>query len=343
MKNYVRRRLSLLLACVMMGSFLAGCAVSEPEATTAVPTTAAETTQPTSPPTEAVTEPTEATTEPTQAPTEPYQWPEEGPWLYAGRAFVFDCKEQSYRYVYGDLQQRVYPASITKLMCAMVACKYLPRDYEITVGEEIYMIAKKASTAGLQEGDVITVENVMKALLIPSGCEAAYVLAKNAGQIIAQDPELGMYDAVDLFVEHMNLLAQELGLKDSHFMSPDGRHNENHYVSMEDFVTIGQAVLDYSLIMETVGQSHAVVELVNGEAFEVESTNPHLDENSEYYIPTCIGLKTGSHYKSMQCLLSGYWVEDRYVLIGVFGSYDGDARATDICNLYEMYGEFPEE
>lgn len=331
-----RKGYCLLLAAAMLAAMLGGCAAPTVSAETTAPTTVPTTTAP--PTTAPVTEPT---TEPTEAPTEPIEWPE-CPFLYASNAFVYDCKEELFRVIEGDLTDRIYPASITKLFSAYVAMQYLDPDDVVPVENEVFMIAELASEAGIEPGESLTVRELLKAVLIPSGCDAAYVMAKAAGRVIAGDPELHYRDAVAVFVEEMNRQAQLLGLEDSHFVNPEGRQREEHYISMGDFVKIGVACLDVQPIRETVCQYKATVELTNGRTIEVENTNAHLNPESKYYIPECIGFKTGSHYASGYCLLSAYWVEDRYILIGVFDCYDETARSKDITTLFDLYARFPD-
>ena len=326
--RFKHKILSVLLALVLLPGMLSGC-MAQPEAT--VPSTAEPTAAPTVVP----------TTAPTEAPTEPIVWPEE-PWLYGGHAFVYDCKTQEYRFTLGGLEDPIYPASITKLFNAYVGLQYLhDLDQVLTVGEEVYMIAKGASKIGLKPGDQIKLRELLKAMLIPSGCDSAYVMAVTVGRILAENPDLYYEDAVDVYVQEMNRQADLLGLVNTHIVTPDGRHNDDHYISMGDFNRIAIACLDVQPIRDTVIQYKAVITLEDGTTFDVKNTNVHIDPASPYYIPECFGFKTGSHYAAGYCLVAAFHVDDRDVIIGIFGSYDDEPRAKDIWTLWENYGRIP--
>lgn len=338
--HFRKRILSFFLCLTLLSGLLAACTAQpeQPDPTT-VPTTAPV---PTTVPTEAPTQPTtEPTTEPTEAPTEPIVWPDE-PWLYGGHGFVYDCKTQEYRFVMGGLLDPIYPASITKLFNAYVGLQYLDDlDQVLTVGGEVWMIAKGASKIGLQPGDQIKVRELLKAMLIPSGCDSAYVMATTVGRILADDPELYYEDAVALYVEEMNRQAELLGLENTHIVTPDGRHKDDHYICMGDFTKIAVACLDVQPILDTVKLYEATITLEDGTTFEVENTNVHIDPDSPYYIPECFGLKTGSHYAAGYCLIAAFHVDDRDIIMGIFGAYDDVSRAKDIYTLWENYGRIP--
>jgi len=288
-------------------------------------------------------EPTEP--EPTQPPrrSQDVDWPSP-PVVYARCCFVYDCKDQDFRYMYGAEDRILYPASVTKIMTAYVALRYLPLEREILIGEEVGMIlGPRSSQIRVRPGEIITMEELLKGMLIPSGCDAAYVMAAAAGRVIAGDEDLYYRDAVAVFVEEMNKVGEELGLVNSSFATPDGQHRKNHYICLSDYARIAAACMEVEAIRETVCQQTATVTLRSGRTIKVTSTNPHINPDSKYYIPECVGLKTGSSKYARLNLITAYWVEDRYILVGVFSDLIEQYRSLDTVRLFNTYGKFPEE
>ena len=127
--------------------------------------------------------------------------------------------------------EKCYPASLTKLVTALVAMDYAAADTPITVGNEIYMIDPASSRAYLTVGTRLTKEQLLQALLLPSGNDAAYAMAVQVGRLIANDSALSNQAALDLFISKMNEKAASLGCTGTHFANPDGIHRDDHYTT----------------------------------------------------------------------------------------------------------------
>ncbi len=288
------------------------------------------------------TEPTEAETEPTTEPAEPFEMPEitwktfpEGQQVSADRAFVYDCQSGSYLYTKGDPTEKVYIASITKLFAIDTARHWLDPNEEIRVTSgPLSQYPPAASLAGLQSGDVLTVSQLYGCILLPSGNDAAYVIATAAGKKVANDPELSTGDAVKAFVEEMNRHAGEIGLKNTHFENPVGFHSETHYTCFDDLVTIAQRTLENASVMQYIPLPKATVSPINGRDKVLENTNALVDPNSGYYCPYAIGLKTGHTIAAEYCLLSAYDIGGRQYIIGVFGCPGYYGRYSDSLLLF---------
>lgn len=298
--------------------------------------------------TEAATEPTTAemdTTEPdtaeplTEFPAEPADTtPPEQLELTASKAFVYDCTKGALLYVGGDPEEKAAPASLTKLMTALVALKYLDEDAVITVGEEVTWIDPDSSIAALQSGNRLTAKMLVQGLLMQSGNDAAYTLAVAGGREIAGNPELDGRQALGVFVDAMNSQCRDMGLVNTHFMNPDGIDEEGHYSCVTDLITISLKVMENETIMRYCGMASDYVVFESGEDYVWESSNYLLHEDLSFYTPEAIGLKTGSTELAGKCLISAFRQEDgRTLLIGVLGSTGDGQRYTDTLTLYDMY------
>lgn len=139
--------------------------------------------------------------------------------IMATNAYVVNVGTNSVLYQKNS-DEHIAPASTAKILTALTALDYCSLDDTITVGSEIDLIASDSSTAGLNYGDRLTVKQLLVAMLLPSGNDAAYTLAVSAGKRIAGDDGLGAQQAVDVFVDAMNQKAKEIGTASSNFETP---------------------------------------------------------------------------------------------------------------------------
>ena len=102
----------------------------------------------------------------------------------------------------------------------------------MTVGAEIEMIHEDSSIAWLVQGDTLTVRQLLIALLLPSGNDAAYTLAVNAGKKIAGDNSLTNERSVEVFMDKVNEKARALGAESSNFVVPDGYDTAHQHLTL---------------------------------------------------------------------------------------------------------------
>ena len=255
--------------------------------------------------------------------------------LLAQQYFVYDCKENTFLITSGQAEERIYPASITKLFTAYVAMQYVSPETEITAGGALDLVAWGSSVAKIQKGDVLTGEQLVEAMILPSGNDAAYILACQAGRMIKNDPQLGASAAVDAFMEEMNRQAQDVGMTGTHFVNPDGIHDKNHYTTFADLVILGKLAIADATIMRYAATPEEEVAL-HGETILWKNTNRLINPANPYYCPYAIGLKTGQTPSAGSCLLSAFRTEDKELLIGVFGCPEETDRFDDTLQLFNQ-------
>lgn len=325
MKN-LTRLIALLLAAMLILLTAAACGSETPD-----PTDSADTSN--------TSADTEETTEPTEPPTEPPTWPTypETREITAQQAFVYDCGTGEFLYISGSQSETVWLASITKIFTAHVALKYLSPEDEITVGDELDMVVWGSSVADLEKGNILTVEMLIEAMMLPSGNDAAYTLAAAAGRVIDGNPELSARAAVNVFMAQMNQEARLQGMLNTHFVNPDGIHDPDHYSSMGDLAILGKLALDWPAIIRCSTIARDMVTPIEGRSFAWKNTNALIDPASEYYCRICLGLKTGQTPDAGSCLLSAFDLEGRKIVIGVFGCPETDDRFPDTLQLLQMY------
>lgn len=267
--------------------------------------------------------------------------------------FVYDLVEERFIMASGGTGVKLYPASITKLFSAYVAMQHLDGDVVVTVGEEIDLIDSDSTTAGLKEGDRLTVNMLIAGMMLPSGNDAAYALAVAAGRQIAGEPGLEIEQALELFVEEMNAQAELLGMHGSHFKNPDGIHASEHYMSIQDMCQLGKMTLENPLLMEYAQTPGMTVQVGDRELtwrntnallhdkqlrFYNEQAGSQEDEEAfrNFYCQYTTGLKTGRTTPAGSCLLSSFDACGRKLMIGVFDCPDGEYRFSDTVFLLNM-------
>ncbi len=158
--------------------------------------------------------------------------------------------------------KKCYPASTTKMLTAIVACRIIDPDTVLTVGNEIRLIGEESSRAGLLVGMKFPFRALLDALLLPSGNDAAYTIAVNAARIYRNDQTLSDQEALKVFVDLMNEAAADLGCEDTHFVNPDGWHDDDHYTTALDLIKIAASAVKVPLIKESCRKTYAKWDIV---------------------------------------------------------------------------------
>ncbi|MBQ7328524.1 MAG: D-alanyl-D-alanine carboxypeptidase [Oscillospiraceae bacterium] len=255
--------------------------------------------------------------------------------LTAQQYFVYDTKADTFLITGGDAITQVYPASITKLFTAYVAMQYLEPTAQVTVGDALDYVVPGSSVAKLEVGDVLSVELLVEAMMLPSGNDAAYVLACEAGRAIKNNPQLDAGAAKDAFVAEMNAQAVAAGMTGTHFMNPDGIHDTNHYSTFGDLAILGKLALGNKTIMKYAATAKDTVTL-HGETVEWKNTNKLVDRTNSYFCPYALGLKTGQTPDAGSCLLSAFRKDNYELIIGVFGCPLEEDRFDDTLQLFNQ-------
>ena len=274
---------------------------------------------------------TTVTTTTTAAPT--WMRPAADRELTADQYFVYDVNAKQFTVIAEDENERIYPASITKLFTAYVAMQYLQSDDQITAGDALDRVVYGSSVADIEKGEVYTAATLVEAMLLPSGNDAAYLLATEVGRKLGSQSD-DVDTAVARFVDEMNAQAVAKGMTNTHFANPDGIHSDDHYTTYHDLAILGTLALDNADICRYAATAHDTVTPVSGTAKTWKNTNKLIDPATTYYCDACIGLKTGQTPYAGSCLLSAFRYGEHTWLIGVFGCPEDDDRFPDTLQLF---------
>ncbi len=219
---------------------------------------------------------------------------ETGPDSYAA-AMLFDLKGKKTPYCRNPYE-RLYPASMTKVLTAVVAMENCDMDQILTADESCVLTEKDVQKIKLRAGDTMTLDQALHILLIYSANDVANLIAVNVA------------GSIEGFADLMNKKAVELGATNSHFVNPSGLQDEDHYTTPYDMYLIFNKAITFGKFIEIIGMSEYSTVYHNasgGEVpFECESTNRYL--KGQYNPPaavTVIGGKTGTTAAAKSCLV----------------------------------------
>lgn len=219
-----------------------------------------------------------------------------------------------------ESKQRIAPASTTKMLTALTALDYCDEDEEIKIGREIDLIAQDASRAWLTVGSRLNLRQLLVALLLPSGNDAAYSLAVYTGRKICEDETLSIDRALKAFMTAMNKKAADIGAFDSNFVSPDGYDTEGQYTTAYDLACIAKACMESEILKGIVGCYRISDVWLSGQEVTYYNTNELINPESPYYYEYAVGLKTGNSGAAGACLVSCAYINDELYICVVMGS-----------------------
>ena len=209
-----------------------------------------------------------------------------------------------------------YPASTTKIMTAIIVLEKCElTDMAKVSHNAVFSIPPDYVTARLVEGENLSVEDLLNALLVLSANDAAIVLAEHISGSVAN------------FSDLMNEKAKELGCKNTNFVNPNGIHNKNHYSTAYDLALITQYAMKNNAFRDFVKKTKFTLPATDKYKKTDRSfttTNDLLVKNtsklkSNYYYPDAIGVKTGYTGEAGNCLVASARRDNMEVISVVLG------------------------
>lgn len=225
-----------------------------------------------------------------------WPWPAyaTGPVIEAPVAVLMDADSGQILYEKAS-QEKSFPASITKILTALLFIENVSLDESITVGENVpSQIEPGSSQIYLIPGEVLTGEQLLNALLVESANDAAVVIAEHIS------------GSVEAFANRMNERAQELGATHSSFVNPHGLHDENHYTTATDMALILREVIKHPELREIMVRRNYVIPATQYQETRYLWTRNDLyqSKSGPYYNENVIAGKTGFTNQSGNTLVS---------------------------------------
>ena len=250
-------------------------------------------------------------------------WPT-GPGTYGDAAIVMDADSGAILFA-KNIDNKEYPASITKVLTALLAFQYGDMSSQITISDQaLACLGSGYASIGLKSGNVITMEQAVYAMLLASANEAACAVGEAIAVSQGQDYEW--------FLDQMNEMCTQLGGMNSNFVNTNGVFDENHYTCARDMALIGRALFDYPEFFEICQTQQYVIpatETVEEHVFQ-QKHHMLLQGNTDYY-QYAIGGKTGYTTEAENTLITMADNGERRLVCVVLKTYGGhpysDTRA----------------
>lgn len=250
--------------------------------------------------------------------------------IYSESAVLMDSRTGKVLYT-KNATQKMYPASTTKILTAIIAIEKCQLTDKITASKNAVMsIPSGYSNAAIQVGEALSVKDLLDVFLIHSANEAGFILAEHIS------------GSIDNFANLMNEKALEIGCKNTHFTNPSGIQDENHYSTAYDMALIAQYCMKNETFRQIVSKTSCKIAPTDKyEERYFVTTNDLMRSSSKYYYEYAIGIKTGFTTQARNCLIAGS-IKDGLELItvtlGALTTENGkSARYVDTINLFE-YG-----
>ncbi len=259
-------------------------------------------------------------------------WPE-GPGTYGDAAIVMEAGSGAVLYA-KNMEKAEFPASITKILTALLAYRYGDMDADVTITPEAMdCLGSGYASIGMKEGNVISMKQAMYAMLLASSNEVAYAVGETVAASQGQD--------YDWFVRQMNQVCAELGGVNSNFVNTNGVHDEDHFTCAWDMALIGRELFQYPEFLEICQTPQYVIE-------ESPTTEEHVFQqkhgmllmNDKDYYEYAVGGKTGYTTEAQNTLVTLADNGQMQLVCVVFKTYGGHVYSDTRGLLDYGFGNF---
>lgn len=238
---------------------------------------------------------------------------------------------------------RYYPASTTKVATALFALKHHGDSLQMKVVAEWESLkslseeAKKKSNykipgywlepdgthIGIKQGEELTLRELIEGMLIPSGSDAANVIAHALGPTIPT------------FLDRLNAYLQEIGCLNTHYCNPHGLHHPDHLTTAYDLALMGKEALKDPVFREIVAKTRFSRPKTNMQAAATFLQGNRLLRPGKFYYSKALGIKTGYHSKAKNTFVGAAQFEGRTLIVVLLGNVDRNAMFGDAIKLFD--------
>jgi len=261
--------------------------------------------------------------------TETSDWPT-GPSVFAEGAIVMEASTGLVLYE-KNINQTYYPASITKIMTALLTIENAGLSEIVTLSKDAYYkVELNSSRVGIEVGEQLTVQQALYAVLLMSANEVSYALAEHVG------------GTMENFVKMMNDRAREIGCKNTNFTNPHGLPDENHYTTPYDMALITREAMKNETFRKIFGTRTYQIPPTNMKDEARPLRNHHkFILKQDYVYDGCIGGKTGYTSKAKFTLVTVAKRGDLELICVVMRDDTSEHQYTDTIKLLDFgYNNF---
>lgn len=228
--------------------------------------------------------------------------------------------------------EKMYPASTTKIMTAIIALEQGDLNQMATASAKAIDLEYGSMHIGIIQGEQIVLEDLLNAMMIRSANDAANIIAENVGA------------SYDDFIEQMNKKARELGATNTHFVNPHGMHSDDHYTTVRDMATIARYAMSIDKFREIVKKPYYDMKPTNkheewDRLYTINRFLTNLQEyKSDYFTP--IGIKSGYTSQAGNTLVSAAVNDSGMELIAVVFGAKGSNNNSDVYDFSKELLEY---
>lgn len=236
-----------------------------------------------------------------------------------------------------------YPASTTKVATALYLLKLKGEELDIPIAAEQdslgsvtqaakcksnftlppYWLEPDGTHIGIKKGEILTLRDLLKGMLIPSGNDAANVIAQATGP------------SIPTFMEGLNLYLKTIGCKQTHFCNPHGLHDPSHQSTAYELALVFREALKHPLLCDIFMQTRFMRPKTNKQAATTCLQGNRLIRPGKLYYSKAIGGKTGYHAKAKNTFVGAARFNERTLIIALLGYQDRNALFEDAIKLFE--------
>lgn len=255
--------------------------------------------------------------------------------VYAPAAVLYNLNTNKIIYS-KNADNKMYPASTTKIMTALLVLENCDLSEIAVVSEEAIKISSEYVSGGFKVGEECTVKDLMYWLLLESANDAANILAEHVAGNVQE------------FANMMNEKAKEIGCKNTNFVNPNGIHNEEHYTTANDLLLIAIEAMKNETFRQIVStQSYTVSETNKNQEKTIYNSNKLIKPINEktnteniFYYKYATGIKTGFTTEAGRCIVASSSRDGVDYIAVILGDENVatdavDYRFTDAKTLFE--------
>lgn len=244
----------------------------------------------------------------------------------AGALISLDTDEFLYE---NNIDQKVYPASIAKIMTAvlMLESEDFNPEATVTLPKEILdmVLGTGLAVSLFTEGEEFTQLDMLYMVLVSSWGDITYLAAQTYG------------GTIENFVDMMNKKAEELGLTGTHYSNPTGLHDEGTYTTVRDIYTLTKHAKQYELFNKVTSSARYKVETVKGTTRTLSTTNFLIDKSTNYWYQYATGTKTGYTDVAGRCLVSTASYNGYNYMCILMGCPNDNSKRHEFVESKELY------
>lgn len=222
-------------------------------------------------------------------------------------------------------EERLYPASTTKMMTLLLAVEHGKLEEQHTLPEITGKVPRDSSLVPVYPGEKMSLKDLLYGLMLRSGNDAASAIA----EIVAGSQEA--------FVARMNQRAAEMGMKDTHFMNPHGYHHKEHYSTAKDLAILALNAMNNPQFMEIAAAlTYEMPATQKRGPLQIQDTSELLNPESSYYYEGAFGIKSGYTSAAGFCYVGAAKKEGELLVVAILGSRTRNRGWNDMARLFNF-------